>query len=309
MAISPNDVSLRQLQYAVALADALGFHKAAVRCHVSQPTLSAQVKQLEDVLGVRLFERDRRRVFLTAAGERVVAHARRVLLDVGDLLAAAEQFAEPGAGTLRIGVIPTVAPYILPSLVPAARSRFPKLRLVFREERTDSIVADLRDGSLDAGLLALEAEIGEWSRGEITKDAFVVALPSGHPLTRKKRISPADLEGENVLLLDEGHCFRTQALAVCSRTGAKEGEYRATSLATLAQMVSSGSGITLLPAMAVPVENRAGQLEVRPFTAPSPHRTIALVWRPQSPFADTLGALASSFQSSARRRGPSRPGS
>jgi LysR family transcriptional regulator, hydrogen peroxide-inducible genes activator len=308
MAISPNDVSLRQLQYAVALADALGFHKAADRCHVSQPTLSAQVKQLEDVLGVRLFERDRRRVLVTAAGERVVAHARRVLVDLGDLLASAEQFAEPGSGTFRIGVIPTVAPYILPDLVPAARARFPKLRLVFREERTDAIVADLREGRLDAGLLALEAEIGEWAVGEIAADPFVVALPSGHPLARKKRISPADLEGENVLLLDEGHCFRTQVLSVCSRNGAREGEFRATSLATLTQMVSAGSGITLLPAMAVPVENRAGQLEVRPFIAPSPHRTIALIWRPQSPFAETLVALASSFQSSARRRGRPRAG-
>src|SRR5687767_15373067 len=153
MTIGAQDLSPRQLQYVVAVAETLGFHKAAKRCHVSQPTLSAQVKQLEDVLGVRLFERDRRRVLLTAAGAVVVAHARRILLEIDDMIAAAKALTEPRSGTLRIGVIPTIAPYLLPDVVQADDTRFPKHQLVFRAEKTDVVVADLREGRLDAGLL------------------------------------------------------------------------------------------------------------------------------------------------------------
>lgn len=301
MTVSAHDLSPRQLQYVVAVAETLGFHKAAERCHVSQPTLSAQVKQLEDVLGVQLFERDRRRVLLTAAGAVVVAHARRVLLELDDMIAAAKQLVEPCSGTFRIGVIPTIAPYLLPDVVPAVRARYPKLQLVFREEKTDAVVADLREGRLDAGLLALEADIGEWDSGRIADDPFVVALPEGHRLARKKRVAASDLDDENVLLLDEGHCFRAQALSICNRAGAKESELRATSLSTLAQMVSSGSGITLLPQIAVAVENRRGQLEVRPFASPAPQRTIALIWRPRSPFAETFRDLAEVLRSALRR--------
>src|SRR5580698_4027762 len=205
MTISTHDLSPRQLQYVVAVAETLGFHKAAERCHVSQPTLSAQVKQLEDVLGVRLFERDRRRVLVTTAGAVVVAHARRVLLEIDDMIASAKELTEPRSGTFRIGVIPTIAPYLLPDVMPAVRTRFPKLQLVFREEKTDAAVADLREGRIDAGLLALEADIGEWASGHVTDDPFVVALPKGHPLARKKRVAPSELEDEKVLLLDEGH--------------------------------------------------------------------------------------------------------
>ena len=219
------------------------------------------------------------------------------------MIAAAKQLIEPCSGAFRIGVIPTVAPYLLPDVVPAVRARYPKLQLVFREEKTDAVVADLRAGRLDAGLLALEADIGEWASGRIADDPFVVALPEGHRLARKKRLAPSDLDDENVLLLDEGHCFRAQALSICNRAGAKESELRATSLSTLAQMVSSGSGITLLPQIAVAVENRRGQLEVRPFTSPVPHRTIALIWRPQSPFAETFRDLAEVFRSALRRSG------
>jgi LysR family hydrogen peroxide-inducible transcriptional activator len=299
--VSPQDLSLRQLEYVVAVADTLGFHRAAERCHVSQPTLSAQVKQIEGVLGVSLFERDRRRVLVTPAGEAVILHARRVLLEVADLLLAARQVEDPGSGVCRIGVIPTIAPYLLHEVVPDVRPRFPKLRFVFRESKTEHIVAALRDGELDAGLVALEADIGDWAFARIATDEFVVAMPKGHRLAKKKRVAPADLEGEDVLLLDEGHCFRTQALSVCKRSGAKETEFRATSLATLAQMVSAGSGITLLPSVAVPVENRGGQLDVRPFTHPRPHRTLALIWRPQSPLAATLRALGASFAASMKR--------
>jgi len=294
-----NDVSLRQLQYVVAVADTLGFHKAAARCHVSQPTLSAQVQQLESVLGVRIFERDRRRVLVTSAGVDIVARARRVLLEADDLLAVAARLHDPFAGTLRIGIIPTVAPYLLPEVMPKVGAKYPKLSLLFREEKTADIVRELAEGTLDAGLLALEADVGECAHADITTDPFVAALPKGHPLARKQRLDVADLEGENVLLLEEGHCFREQALALCNRVKATETPFRATSLATLAQMVSSGAGITLLPSIAVPVENRRGQLEVRPFTKPVPGRTISLVWRPSSPLANVFTAIAKTLRQAA----------
>lgn len=289
---SVQDLSIRQLQYVVAVADTLGFHKAAERCHVSQPTLSAQVQQMEDVLGVKLFERDRRRVLLTSAGEEVVARARRVLIELDDLIANVTRARDPFTSTLRIGVIPTIAPYLLPEVLPGVAARYPDLRLIFREEKTPDVVRDLESGQIDVGLLALEADIGDFAREEILKDPFVVALPKGHPLAKKKRIAPADLKDAQVLLLDDGHCFRTQALAVCSQANARETDFRAMSLGTLSQMVSSGSGVTLLPSLAVPVENRRGQLEIRPFTHPAPSRTLGLIWRPLSPFADAFRALS-----------------
>lgn len=293
---SPVDLSLRQLQYVVAVADTLGFHKAARRCHVSQPTLSTQLQQVEAVLGVRLFDRDRRRVIVTAVGAEIVARARRVLVEVDDLIAAATRAREPFTGTLRVGVIPTIAPYLLPEVMPTITARYPKLSLVFREEKTAEIVRELGAGNLDAGLLALEADLGNLAHAEIARDAFVAALPKGHPLARRKRLSLADLAGTRVLLLEEGHCFRDQALALCTQALADEGSFRATSLATLTQMVSSGTAVTLLPSLAVAVENRRGQLEIRPFVKPVPGRTLALVWRPRSPFAETLVQIAAALR-------------
>jgi LysR family hydrogen peroxide-inducible transcriptional activator len=293
---SPADLSPRQLQYVVAVADTLGFHKAAAKCHVSQPTLSAQLQQLESVLGLKIFERDRRRVVLTSAGAEIVARARRILVEIDDLIAVATRSRDPFAGTLRIGVIPTIAPYLLPEVVPAIGARYPKLALVFREEKTALIVREIGEGSLDAGLVALEAEIGDLAHAQIATDPFVVAMPKAHALARKKRLALSDLDGAHVLLLDEGHCFRSQALALCTKAHATETSFRATSLATLAQMVSSGAGITLLPSVAVHVENRRGQLEIRPFAKPIPGRTLALVWRRRSPLADALLELSKMFR-------------
>jgi LysR family hydrogen peroxide-inducible transcriptional activator len=288
-----HDLSLRQLEYIVAVADTLGFHKAAVSCHVSQPTLSAQVQLLEGVLGVRLFERDRRRVLVTPAGAEIVARARRVLLETEDLIGAATRVQAPFAGTLRIGVIPTLAPYLLPEVTPAMTKRYPELALVFQEEKTSEVVRGLAEGALDAGIAALEADLGELGYAAIARDEFVLALPKGHPLAKKKQVALSELEAERVLLLDEGHCFREQALALCAKARADVASFRATSLATLAQMVSSGAGVTLLPALAVPVENRRGQLEIRPFVKPVPRRTVVLVWRKSSPFVEAFEALAS----------------
>lgn len=302
MSVAPHDLSIRQLQYVVAVADELGFHRAAERVHVSQPTLSAQIQQIEQVLGVTIFERDRRRVLVTEIGEAVVARARQVLLAVDELIATADQSKDRFAATLRIGVIPTIAPYLLPDITPAITAKYPKLKLVFREEKTDDVLHDLREGKLDAGLVAVVPELGDVAMEEVAVDPFVVALPKGHPLAKKKTVKLEDLASEPVLLLDDGHCLRSQALELCSKVGARETDLRATSLATLVQMVSLGTGVTLLPKLAVDVENRRGQLEIRPFAGQAPSRSLAFVWRRGSPLDDVLRAVAGASKRAAARR-------
>ncbi len=293
MNLAPHPFSLRQLQYAVAVADALSFSEAAVRCHVSQPSLSAQIAQLEDALGTRLFERDRRKVFLTAAGKAILERARVVLREIDDMVDLAQRSSDPLAGTIRLGIIPTLSPYLIPSIRPALRRAYPKLTLRWVEDKTSVLVEKLGAGEIDGALLAIEAEIGDLEREIVGFDPFVLAASAKHPLTSSK--SPAklsELESEDVLLLDDGHCFRDQALTVCSSAKAQELEFRATSLPTLAQMVADGAGVTLLPQLAVATEVKRAQLSVRPFAEPVPGRTIALVWRRRSPLGDALKQIA-----------------
>lgn len=293
MNAGPPPFTLRQLQYAVAIADTLSFRKAAERCRVAQPSLSAQLAELETALGVRLFERDRRRVLLTTAGRELVDRARLVLREADDLFEQARRAQDPLAGTLRIGVIPTISPYLLPRLTTAFRATFPRLTILWTEDKTENCVRALDEGNLDAALLALEADVGDLEHALIGIDQFVLATPPGHPLgTRTTPVRPNDLRDADVLLLDDGHCFREQALAVCTTAKAHELEFRATSLPTLAQMVAGGAGITLLPSMAVPTEAKRARLRVRPFAAPAPKRTIVLAWRKRSPLAGALQALA-----------------
>ncbi len=295
MAISsgPHAFTLRQLQYVVAVADALSFRRAAERCHVSQPSLSAQLAQLEDALGVRLFERDRRRVLLTAAGHHLVERARRIVREADDLAQAAKGVGDPLSGTLRIGVIPTISPYLLPSITPILRGALERLTIEWVEDKTELLVRALDAGELDAAILALEADIGDVEHEIIARDPFVLIAPPTHPLgTRSSRTSARELEGARVLLLDDGHCFREQALAYCTSAKAEELSYRATSLTTLVQMVAGGAGVTLLPALSVATEARRADLRVRTFAAPVPERTIGLVWRKRSPLGPSMKQIA-----------------
>lgn len=289
----PHPFSLRQLQYLLAVADTLSFRRAAEECRVSQPSLSAQIAEIEDRLGVRVFERDRRRVLLTVAGQELVERARRVVVEADDLVAVARRAGDPLAGTLRVGVIPTISPYLLPPVTPRLRAKFPGLTLAWIEDKTEVLVARLQAGTLEAALLALEADIGDLERDVIARDPFVLVTPKDHPVGRGRgAVAPAELRNAEVLLLDEGHCFRNQALALCGKVRAHEGAFRATSLSTLVQMVAGGAGITLLPALAVPTEARRARLAVRPFLSPAPARTVALVWRRHSPIAPALHAVA-----------------
>jgi LysR family hydrogen peroxide-inducible transcriptional activator len=298
----PHDFSLRQLQYAVAVADEGGFRAAARRCRVSQPSLSAQLQALEGVLGARLFERGRGPVLLTAAGKELVRQARRVLLAADELVAAAERLAAPRAATLRIGIIPTVAPYLLPRAMPAIRQKRPALQIRWMEERTEALLRDLEEGAVDAALVARVPRMSRFETAELIEDRFLLAAPKTHALAaRSGPARIADLEGETLLLLDEGHCLRDQALAVCSRARAHEADFRATSLGTLAQMVAGGAGITLLPELSIAVENPRGALVTRPFAAPAPSRTLVLAWRRQFPLAPLLRELTAEIASALRR--------
>jgi len=293
MNLGPHPFTLRQLQYAVAVAESLSFRKAAERCHVSQPSLSAQLAQMEEMLGVRLFERDRRRVLVTAAGREIIERARLILRETDDLIALARRSADPLSGTLRIGVIPTISSYLLPRLTAALRATYPRLTVLWVEDKTEVLVRSLEGGTLDAALLALEADVGDVEREIIGPDLFVLATPLGHPLGAKASPAKAsELKGASVLLLDDGHCFREQALAFCSGAKAHELEFRATSLSTLAQMVAGGAGVTLLPELAVATEAKRAELWIRPFAQPAPKRTIALVWRRRSPLGPALRQLA-----------------
>ena len=294
---APHSFSLRQLQYLIAVADTLSFRKAAENCHVSQPSLSAQLAELESGLGVRVFERDRRHVLLTMAGRDLVDRGRRILAEADGLRDAAKRVMDPLAATMRIGVIPTISPYLLPGIMPAVRKEHPRLKIVWVEERTSSLILSLNQGTLDAALLALEADIGRVDHAVIANDPFVLATPRDHPMgKRKAAVSPEELHDVGILLLDDGHCFREQALAFCSESRAHELEFRATSLSTLAQMVASGAGVTLLPELSVATESKRADLRIRGFSAPSPHRTIGLVWRKGSPLAEALQKLSETIR-------------
>jgi LysR family hydrogen peroxide-inducible transcriptional activator len=276
--------SVRQLECAVAVAEQRNFRRAAATCSISQPALSLQIRQLETMLGTRLFERDRRRVLVTPEGEALVPRAREALAALDHFVEAAGVLRDPLVGTLRLGVIPTVAPYVLPGAIAALRKSFPKLRLLLREDQTSRLVERVQNGQLDLALLALEAELGSLATLALYADPFVLVAPAGHALAARKSARLDDLADEEVLLLEDGHCLREQALSLCKRGGAQElGDFRATSLNTLVRMVASGTGLTLLPAMAVPAEVRT---QDRVTTLPlerRPSRTIGLAWRASSP--------------------------
>ena len=285
--------TLRQLEYLVALAEHLNFRRAAEACYVTQPTLSNQLKELESVLGVQLFERDKRRVLATPAGEQLTKRAREVLRGVADLVDQAHSFSAPLSGPLRLGVIPTIAPYLLPGAMPRLRERFPQLQLYLWEDHTDRLLTRLAEGQLDLLLLAREAELGDVSLMDLFRDPFLLAAPHDHPLAKRKRVRQADLDGERLVLLQEGHCLRAQALTLCSTRGAGESrEFQASSLSTLIQTVAAGSGITLLPKIALGVEGHPDRgLSFVPFSKPEPARTISLAWRRSSPREAEFKAL------------------
>lgn len=279
--------SLRQLEYVVALDDERSFQNAADACFVTQPALSSQLRVLEEQLGMRLFERSPRGVVPTPAGLEVARRAREVLGGVDDLVAAARGAAEPLSGPLRLGVIPTIAPFLLPTRLPRIRRNHSKLRLLLVEDQTAHLVEATREGRLDVSLLALEADLGDLETLPLFRDHFLVAVPKAHPLAVERPVSERELGACDVLLLEDGHCFRDQALEVCHRAGATEaGDFRASSLGTLLEVAAGGMGIALLPEMAATGRSRVpSELVLRRFRKPEPFRTIGFAWRRTSPRA------------------------
>ncbi len=273
-------LTLRQLRYLDALSRSGHFGKAAEACAVSQPALSMQIRELEEFLGVELVERRQGAVTLTEAGAEVVSRARSILSATRDLIDFAQHGGRVLSGNLRLGVIPTLAPYVLPRLLPQLRRRYPELRLDLRETQTKSLLAELADGALDAVMLALPVDAAQFDTIALFEDCFLLALPADDPLPETSRAIPRDVASRTLLLLEEGHCLRDQALSFCAapRSEAAAG-LGATSLATLIQMVASGHGVTLVPEIATDVEIRDQRLKLLRFAQPQPSRTVGLAWR------------------------------
>lgn len=289
-------MNLRDLSYLVALAEYRHFGRAAEASFVSQPTLSTQIRKLEDELGVALVERTPRKVLLTETGREIARRARGVLSQVDEIKSIAQRTRDPESGTIRLGIFPTLGPYLLPHVVPRLRTRFPRLELLLREEKTEQVLHMLREGTLDAGILALPVHDESLHTEFLFEEPFVLAVPSGHELATRSSLRMEDLSQQNLLLLEDGHCLRDQALEVCHLAGAGEKSgFRATSLETLRQMVSANVGITLLPALAVkPPVAQSANVSLIEFEAPAPSRRIAMLWRKSSamtPFFEALAAI------------------
>ena len=289
----PGLPSLRQLSYLLALAQHLNFTRAAAACHVTQSTLSAGLKELEATLGATLVERDRQSVFLTPLGAEVVVRARSLLAAANDLASLAADAAEPMSGMLRLGVIPTIAPFLLPRFLPGLRARYPKLQLLLREDVSANLLRRMQDGQLDFALLALPFDIGELQARALFDDEFWLVGREDDPALKARHATMSAPLAEKLVLLEEGHCLREHTLAACARSeAANPSGVEATSLLTLVQMVESGLGLALVPEIALSAGLLKGtRLVARPLTPPAPKRSIVLLARTSSARQAELATL------------------
>jgi LysR family hydrogen peroxide-inducible transcriptional activator len=282
-------MNLRDLKYLVSVAKHLHFGKASEECFVSQPALSMQLQKLEAELGVQLLERTNKSVVVTEIGKEIVQRAKQIIQEADTLKEIAQTHQDPLGGVFKLGAFPTIAPYFLPSFVQQTSKKLPTLKLLLTEEKTEDLLKKLKQGDLDAAILALPVEDDALESQLLFEDTFLLAVPKGHKLAEKKQVTHADISGKELLLLEEGHCLRSQALEVCSLMGAGEsGSFRATSLETLRQMVISGVGITLIPTIAKRDDDNIVYI---PFKQPQPMRQIALVWRKSSARKEVINAL------------------
>ena len=289
-------LTLRQMRYFDALASARHFGKAAELVHVSQPALSAQIMEMENHLGVKLVERSRSGVFLTRKGEEVLARTRAILSEVDQLELSARASSGTLEGRIRIGVIPTLAPYLVPRLVPHLRQVYPAIEIELKESVTSRLVADLGEGLLDAVVAALPIEADGLSTKPLFSDRFYMAMADDERNILMSPLTEDQVDVEQLLLLEEGHCLRDQALAVCSTAGKRRlVSFGATSMTTLLQMVANGMGMTLIPEIAIATEAARNSIRIVPFAAPEPAREIGLVWRRSSPRERDMEALATAI--------------
>lgn len=274
-------MNLRELQYLVAVDEERHFHRAAERCFVSQPTLSGQLKKLEQELGVLLVERTSRQVVMTDVGVVVAEQARKALAEVKVIKEIAETFHDPMAGELHVGMIPTVAPYLLPLIMPLMRKKYPKLKLWLYEYQTAVLLEKLGRAELDVLILALPVDTDAFDELDLYKEPFQLAVPHNEPLAKHKMVSLNDIKEREMLLLEEGHCLRGQALDVCFMAGARENiGFHASSLETLRHMVGEGMGMTLMPELSIPAkQSRKDAIRYIPFKDPKPSRRIGMLYR------------------------------
>ena len=296
-------MNIRDLQYLVMVADLGHFGKAAAQCHVSQPTLSMQIKKMEDQLGTALIERTNKSVMITPAGEQVVAHARRVLAEVEAIKQLTRAAADPLAGDFRLGIFPTLAPYLLPRLVPQIRQHFPNINLLLVEEKTERLITLLDNGGIDAAILAMPVDHDHFDHVGLFSEPFTLAVSREHPLAKRKTVALDDLHALNILLLDEGHCLRDQALQVCQSIGVGEAKnFRATSLETLRHMVAGSDAVTLMPELATRPED--AHVRYIPFAKLGPSRNIGLFWRKTSARAALCQAIKARIYALKAQRNP-----
>jgi LysR family hydrogen peroxide-inducible transcriptional activator len=295
------DLKLKDLRYLVAVADTRHFGRAAERTFVSQPTLSAQIKKLEEYLGVQLIERSPKRVSLTVAGEEIVERARRIVEASEEIIELAKGHTDPLSGRLKLALLPTIGPYLLPNVAGKLRKQLPRLELMLYEYQTDVMLEKLHSGEIDVGILALPVSMDGLESYELYREPFTVAMPTSHRLASRSSIKVSDLHHETLLLLEDGHCLRDQALDICSGSDIHEKQdFRATSLETLRQMVAAGVGITLLPELAGRGAYGAARgVSIKPFAKPVPTRTIGAIWRKSSARREVILALSKPIEAHA----------
>lgn len=299
MGRSQVDMNLRDLEYLIALAEHGHFGRAAEACFVSQPTLSVQIQKLEDELGVQLVERSRRQILLTETGKKILERAHNLLNEAEQIRYIAREARDPASGSLRLGVFHTLGAYLLPHVIGPLHQQLPKLELLLTEEKTLTLLELMRHGELDAALLAEPVNDASLHVEFLFAEPFVLAMPAGHPMAGKSGFHLADLKDQKLLLLEDGHCLRDQALEICHASGASEMRgFRATSLEMVRQMVAAEVGITLLPILAVqPPVACTPDIALRAFdNHHPPHRRIALVWRKTSAMHDFLLQIAELFR-------------
>ena len=283
-------MNLKDLKYFLAIAELEHFGHAAQQCNVSQPTLSGQIKKLEETLGVMLFERTNRRVMLTEAGHQIVIYAKRILREVDAIHEIADSTRDPLAGKFRLGAFPTLSTYIFPKIVPQVKTAMPNLRIILIEAKTTQLIEQLHNGAIDAALLALPIQDDYLVSQPLFDDEFFLAVPTSHELTKYKTVDQTKLKQHRLLLLEEGHCLRDQSLEICQLHNiGEEQDFKATGLETLRQMVKAGTGITFMPKIAIATKEDG--IEYIPFTKPAPSRSIGLVWRKTTPRQQVISQL------------------
>ena len=297
-------MNLRDLEYLLALSEFKHYGKAAEKCFVSQPTLSAQLKKLEQGLGISLIDRTSKGVVFSEAGKTILEYAKKILLEVDKIHEVSKHFKDPKAGALRIGVIPTIGPYLFPHIISELKLKFPNINFYLHEKKTDQIIEGLKQRSLDLGILALSLEELSFEETSLYHESFLIALSQQHQQAKQKTVSEKWLQYENLLLLEDGHCFRNQALSYCKQLKFKEKmNFRATSMETLKAMIEIGEGVTAVPELtALAWKSNSSAIKFMDFPSPIPQRDVGLIYPKHSIRKNLYSDIAKVIQTSIKTK-------